>query len=66
MSHPLTYSYTLWGWKRFLLPVTYFPTNLVYPFTLGVTGINTQAHYLLLHDRLVEYNPLNGLVQQVD
>jgi len=31
--------YTLWGRKRFLLPVTYFPTNLVYPFTLQVTGI---------------------------
>jgi len=30
------------GRKRFLLPVTYFPTqypNLVYPFTLRVTGI---------------------------
>jgi len=24
--------YTLWSRKRFLLPVTYFPTNLVYPF----------------------------------
>jgi len=23
-----------WGRKRFLLPVPYFPTNLVYPFTL--------------------------------
>jgi len=34
--------YTLWGRKRFLLPVTYFPTNLVYPFTLRVTGINIQ------------------------
>jgi len=31
--------YTLWGRKRFLLPVTYFPTNLVYLFTLRVTGI---------------------------
>jgi len=31
--------YTLWGRKRFLLPVTYLPTNLVYPFTLRVTGI---------------------------
>jgi len=31
--------YTLWGRKRFLLPVTYFPTNLVYPFTLRVTDI---------------------------
>jgi len=33
--------YTVWGRKRFLLPVTYFPTNLVYPFTLRVTGIKT-------------------------
>jgi len=47
--------YTLWGRKRFLLPVTFSdessipfystsngyksPTNLVYPFTLRVTGI---------------------------
>jgi len=30
---------TLWGRKRFLLPVTYFPTNLVYPFSLRVTSI---------------------------
>jgi len=27
------------GRKRFLLPVTYFPTNLVYPLALRVTGI---------------------------
>jgi len=26
---------------------------------------NTQAYCLLMHDRLVEYNPLNGLVQWV-
>jgi len=32
--------YTLWGRNRFLLPVTYFPTNLVYPFTVRVTVIN--------------------------
>jgi len=31
--------YTLWGRKRILLPVTYLPTNLVYPFTLRITGI---------------------------
>jgi len=31
--------YTLWGRKRFLLPLTYFPTNLEDPFTLRVTGI---------------------------
>jgi len=35
--------YTLWGRKRFLLPVTYFPTNLVYPFTLRVTGIKSRS-----------------------
>jgi len=29
--------YTLWGQKRF--SVSYFPTNLVYPFTLRVAGI---------------------------
>jgi len=29
----------IWGRKRFLLPVTYCPTNLVYSFTLRVTGI---------------------------
>jgi len=34
--------HTLWGRTRFLLPVTYFPTNLVYPFTLRVTGIKIQ------------------------
>jgi len=26
---------------------------------------NTQAYCLLIHDPLVEYNPLNGLVQRV-
>jgi len=26
--------YNLWDRKRFVLPVTYFPTNLVYSFTL--------------------------------
>jgi len=35
--------YTLWGRKRFLLPVTYFPTNLVYLFTLRVTSITIEA-----------------------
>jgi len=34
--------YTLYGRKLFLLPVTYFPTNLVYPFTLRVTRIKTR------------------------
>jgi len=31
--------HTLWGRKRFLLPVTYFPTNLVYPFTVRINTI---------------------------
>jgi len=35
--------YTLWGRKRFLLPVTYFPTNIVYPFTPRVTGIKRKS-----------------------
>jgi len=26
---------------RFLMPVTFFPKNIVYPFTLRVTGIKT-------------------------
>jgi len=26
---------------------------------------NTQAYCLLIHDRLVEYNPINGLVKRV-
>jgi len=40
--------YTLWGRKRFLLPVTYFPTNLVYPFTLRVTGIKRSRKKLAI------------------
>jgi len=32
--------YTLYSRKRFLLPVTYFSTNVVYPFTLEIMGIN--------------------------
>jgi len=30
--------YILYGRKRFLLLVAYFSTNLVYPFTLRLTG----------------------------
>jgi len=37
--------YTLWGWKSFLLPVTYFPTSLVFPFTLRITGIRSYISY---------------------
>jgi len=36
--------YILWGRKRLLLPVTYFPTNLVLPFTLRVTDIKTDSY----------------------
>jgi len=35
--------YILWGRIRFLQPVTYLPPNIVYPFTLRVTGINMFA-----------------------
>jgi len=31
--------------KRFLMPVTFFPTNLVHPFTLRVTGIKALLLY---------------------
>jgi len=33
--------YTLWGRKCFPLPITYFPRNVVHPFTPRVTGIAT-------------------------
>jgi len=39
--------YTLWDRKRFLLPVTYFPTKLVYPFTLRLTEINIKQYFKL-------------------
>jgi len=38
-SDPDQEYHTLWGRKPFLMPVTYFPTILVYHFTLRVTGI---------------------------
>jgi len=40
--------YTLWGRNRFLLPVTYFPTNLVYPFTLRITGITSDDRTVII------------------
>jgi len=43
--------YTVWGRKRFLLPVTYFPTNLVYPFTLRVTGIINKIAFICIFIR---------------
>jgi len=54
--------YTLWGRKRFLLPVTYFSTNLVYPFTLRVTGItNPSACYILSDESSIPfYSTSNG------
>jgi len=41
--------YNLWGRRRFHLPVTYFPKNLVYPFTLRLTGINICINICLLN-----------------
>jgi len=35
--------------KRFLLPVTYFLTNPVYPFTVRLTGIE------ILHSPWLDY-----------
>jgi len=49
--------YTLWGRKRFLLPVAYFPTNIVYPSTLFFC-LNKRStcaklvHFLLLKKAL--------------
>jgi len=40
-------------WKRFLLPVTYFLTNLVYPFTLRVTGITRKNTIVECLDYLI-------------
>jgi len=42
--------YTLWGRKRFLLPVTYFSTSQGYPFTLQVTGITSNYWCLSLNE----------------
>jgi len=57
--------YSLWGRKRFLLPVTYFPTNLVYPFTLRVTGINTLMKRLKSDPNLIT-NPERAVVEKSD
>jgi len=37
--------------SSFLLPVAYFPTNLVYPFTLRVTGIITTLKNVCIQKR---------------
>jgi len=53
--------YTLWGRKRFLLYVTYFPTNLVYPFTLRVTGITTRKNAIVEYrDYQIPFTQLKG------
>jgi len=36
-------TYSLWGWKRLLLPVSYFSMHLLYPFALQVTGITRES-----------------------
>jgi len=52
--------YTLCGRKRFLLPVTYFPTNLVYPFTLRVTGITRKNDIVEYLDYQIPVTQLKG------
>jgi len=37
------------GSETLLLPVTYLPTNLIYPFTLRVTGIINIAYWRYLN-----------------
>jgi len=37
---------TLWGRKRFLLPVTYISTNLVKLFALRVTGVTIEGQIM--------------------
>jgi len=39
--------FTLWGWNRFLLPVTYFPTNLVWWRIYILCGVGNT--FCLLH-----------------
>jgi len=55
--------YSLWGRKRFLLPVTYFPTNLVYPFTLRLTGIKILV--LAAIAKIVDYKSIDGSSRQL-
>jgi len=55
---PIKNIYTLWGQKRFLLPFTYFPTNLEHTFTLRVTCITIRNRYL----RLIFSVPKNRLI----
>jgi len=54
----LTNIYTLWGRKRFLLPVTYFTTNLVHPFILLVTGIKLRLG-AVLHKEVLDNSILH-------
>jgi len=53
--------YTLWGRKRFLLPVTYFSTNLVYPFTLRVTGIISKFRKSWAAQQGIQYTKLQNI-----
>jgi len=60
----------LWGRKRFLLPVTYFPTILVYPFTLRVNASFCLLHtfrssipfYSTSNDSILFYSTSNGYI----
>jgi len=39
----IRHMYNVWCRKRFFHPITYFPTNLFYSFTLRVKGIKKCA-----------------------
>jgi len=57
---------TLWGRKRFLLPVTYFSTNLVYRFNLRVTGITMYQNDLTVVQTCKNIKILYALVRARD
>jgi len=46
LASDLFKNYILYGVGNASLHVTYFPTNLVYPFTLRVTGITINTIHL--------------------
>jgi len=56
--------YTLWGRKRCLLPVTYFPTTLLYHFTLRETGIPCK-HFLSRKALLSDFKKMKTIVRDI-
>jgi len=51
-----TYIHYVWGWKRFLLPVKYFLTNLLYPFTLLLRHRSLQKWWVALRSGIALAN----------